>query len=64
MKFSYNWLKEISGTKKTAQEIADLFLTHSFEVEEIIDLGKGLKNVVVGEALEVEKPDEEAKASE
>ncbi len=55
MKFSYNWLKEISGTKKTAQEIADLFLTHSFEVEEIIDLGKGLKNVVVGEVLEVEK---------
>ncbi|MCK4635398.1 MAG: phenylalanine--tRNA ligase subunit beta [Candidatus Moranbacteria bacterium] len=55
MKFSYNWLKEISGTKKTAQEIADLFLTHSFEVEEIIDLGKNLENVVVGEVLSVEK---------
>lgn len=55
MKFSYNWLKEISGTKKTAQEVADLFITHSFEVEEIIDLGKDLENVVVGEVLEVEK---------
>lgn len=55
MKFSYNWLKELSQTQSSAQEIADLFITHSFEVEEIVDLGKNLQNVVVGEVLSVEK---------
>jgi hypothetical protein len=33
MKYSHNWLKELSGTKKSAEEVAELFLTHSFEVE-------------------------------
>ena len=55
MKYSYNWLKELSGTKKTAEEVAELFLTHSFEVEGIEDLAKGLEDVVVGKVLEVEK---------
>ncbi len=55
MKFSYNWIKELSGTKKSAEEIAELFLTHSFEVEGIEDLSKGLDKVVVGEVLSVEK---------
>ncbi len=55
MKFSYNWIKELSGTEKTAEEIAKLFLTHSFEVEGIDDLSKGLDKVVVGEVLSVEK---------
>ncbi len=55
MKYSYNWIKELSGTEKTAEEIAELFLTHSFEVEGIEDLSKGLDKVVVGEVLSVEK---------
>jgi len=55
MKFSYNWIKELSGTKKTVEEVSDLFLTHSFEVEGIEDLAKGLNGVVVGEVLSVEK---------
>ena len=55
MKFSYNWIKELAGTEKTAEEIAELFLTHSFEVEGIEDLAKGLDGVVVGEVLEVKK---------
>ncbi len=55
MKYSYNWLKELSGTKKSTEEVAELFLTHSFEVEGIEDLAKGLDNVVIGEVLEVEK---------
>ncbi len=33
MKYSYNWLKELSGTEKIVEEVAELFLTHSFEVE-------------------------------
>ncbi len=55
MKFSYNWIKKLSGTKKSAEEIAELFLTHSFEVEGIEDLFKGLDKVVVGKVLSVEK---------
>ncbi len=55
MKYSYNWLKKLSGTKKSAEEIAELFLTHSFEVEGIEDLSKNLDKVVVGEVLSVEK---------
>ncbi len=55
MKFSYNWIKELSETDKTAEEIAELFLTHSFEVEGIEDLSKGLDKVVVGKVLSVKK---------
>jgi len=55
MKYSYNWLKELSGTKKTPEEVAQLLIKHSFEVEEIIYQNKGLKGVIVGEVLEIEK---------
>ena len=55
MKFSYNWLKELSGTKKDVDEIAELFMTHSFEVEGIEDLSEGFEKVVIGEVLEKEK---------
>jgi len=55
MKFSYNWLKELSGTKKSAEEVAELFLVHSFEVEGIEDLSRELEKVVVGEVLSVKK---------
>ena len=55
MKFSYNWLKELSGTKKNVDEIAELFMTHSFEVEGVEDLSEGLQNVVIGEVMTKEK---------
>ncbi len=55
MKFSYNWLKELSESEKNAEEVAELFLVHSFEVEGIEYLAKGLDKVVIGEVLAVEK---------
>lgn len=55
MKFSYNWLKELSGTTKSVEEVAELFLTHSFEVEGVKDLSRGLNSVVVGEVLNIKK---------
>jgi len=55
MKYSYNWLKELSGTKKTAEKIAELLTMKAFEVESIDDLGKGFSGVVVGEILEIKK---------
>ncbi len=55
MKYSYNWIRELSGTTKTVDEIAQLLLTHSFEIESIEDLSKGLERVVIGEVLTKEK---------
>jgi phenylalanyl-tRNA synthetase beta chain len=40
MKYSYNWLKELSGTKKSPKELADLLTMHSFELEETKTEGK------------------------
>ncbi len=53
MQYSYNWLKEISQTKKTAEEIAQLLLVHSFEVEELRDQRKGREDVVIGHVLQI-----------
>ncbi|PID52467.1 MAG: phenylalanine--tRNA ligase subunit beta [Candidatus Moraniibacteriota bacterium] len=55
MKYSYKWLKELSETEKNVDEIAEMLLTHSFEVEGVEDLSKGLKKVVIGEILAKEK---------
>ncbi len=35
MKYSYNWLKELSGTKKSPKELADLLARRAFELEEM-----------------------------
>ncbi len=53
MKYSYNWLRELSGTEKSAQEIAELLIAHAFEVEDVIDLEQGLEDVIIGHLTEV-----------
>ncbi len=55
MRYSYNWLKELSGTKLTSEKLADLLTRRSFEVEEIKKTGEDLERVVVGEILEIKK---------
>ncbi|EKE21574.1 MAG: hypothetical protein ACD_7C00184G0003 [uncultured bacterium] len=55
MRFSYNWLKELSQTKKTPEEIKEALTLHSFEVEKIENLGADLDMVVIGEVLKVTK---------
>src|SRR3990172_53229 len=40
MKYSYTWLKELSGTKKSPQQLADLLTMRSFEFEEMAKEGK------------------------
>ncbi len=55
MKYSYNWLKELTETKKTANEIAELITMHSFEVESVEKVGSSFAGVVVGKILEIEK---------
>jgi len=55
MKFSYNWVKEISKTEKTPKELIDLVMLRGFELEEQYDLGERFKSFVVGEVKTVEK---------
>lgn len=55
MKFSYNWLKELSGANESAKKIAELLMLHSFEVEGLEKPGGDFEKVVVGEILEIKK---------
>lgn len=48
MKYSYNWLKELSGTKKSPEQLAKLLMMHAFEVEGIEKYAHGLDGVVIG----------------
>jgi phenylalanyl-tRNA synthetase beta chain len=40
MKYSYTWLKELSGTKLPSEKVADLLMMRSFEFEEMKKEGK------------------------
>lgn len=55
MKYSYSWIKELSGTKFTPEKAADLLTMHSFELEHIEKLRPEIKDVVVGKILEIKK---------
>lgn len=48
MKYSYNWLKELSGTKKSPDQLAKLLMMHAFEVEEVVKYNHGIDGVVIG----------------
>lgn len=53
MRYSYNWLRELSGTKKNAEEVAELLTFHSFEIEGLEKNEKNFDKIVVGEILEI-----------
>jgi phenylalanyl-tRNA synthetase beta chain len=53
MRYSYQWLKELSGTKKSPGELAELLMTHAFEVESVEKYPHGLEGVVIGEVREL-----------
>ncbi len=55
MKYSYRWLKELSGTKKSADQIAKLLMTHAFEVEGMERFSLGLDGVTIGQVVGLEK---------
>lgn len=55
MIFSYSWLKELSGTKRSPQKLAELLLTHAFEVESVETYQHGIENVVIGKVLSVKQ---------
>jgi len=55
MKYSYNWLKELSGTKLSPEKAAELLTMHSFEIEGLEKNNNNFDGVVVGEILEITK---------
>lgn len=55
MKFSYNWLRELSGTKKSPEQLAEILALKAFEVEGVEKIGSGLDKVIVAQILEIKK---------
>jgi phenylalanyl-tRNA synthetase beta chain len=55
MKYSYSWLKELSGTKLSPEKVAELLTMHSFEIEGLEKGNNNFDGVVVGEILEITK---------
>lgn len=55
MKFSYNWLKELSDTKKSPEELARFLTMRAFEVEDATPVGFFVQNIFVGQVLSIEK---------
>ena len=51
MKYSYHWLKELSGTKKSPQQLAKLLMTHAFEVESVEAYPHHLDSIVIGQVM-------------
>ena len=54
MKVPYSWLKEYVDIDISAEELEEKLFGCGFEVEELIDLGKEVNRVVVGEVLACE----------
>ncbi|MGK2848944.1 MAG: phenylalanine--tRNA ligase subunit beta [Minisyncoccota bacterium] len=54
MRYSYRWLRELSGTKKTPEQLAKLLMTHAFEVESVERFAHHLEGVMVGEVMNLE----------
>lgn len=55
MKYSYNWLKELSGTRKSPEQLAKLLMMRAFEVEEVVRYLHGLETVVIGRVESLKK---------
>lgn len=54
MKAPFSWLKEFVDIDVTAQELEKKLFDCGFEVEELIEIGKDIQNVVVGYVTECE----------
>jgi len=55
MKFSYNWLKDLTKMNIMPEKLAELLTFHSFEVESIEPFLNSLNKIVVGRILEIKK---------
>jgi phenylalanyl-tRNA synthetase beta chain len=59
MLFSYRWLKELSGTRKSPEKLAAVLMAHAFEVESVAPYAHGLSDVIIGKVMTV-KPHPDA----
>ena len=55
MKYPLTWLKDYVDIDVSARELADKLFSAGFEVEEIVDLGKGIDKVVTAKILSMDK---------
>lgn len=56
MKLPISWLNEYVSTEGIEpKKLADMLLNIGFEVEEIINIGEGIENVVAGKILDIKK---------
>jgi phenylalanyl-tRNA synthetase beta chain len=55
MKYSFNWLKELSGTKKPPEKVVELLTMRAMEVEGVEKVGQIPEGVIVGKILEIRK---------
>ncbi|MDO9231261.1 MAG: phenylalanine--tRNA ligase subunit beta [bacterium] len=55
MKYSYNWLKELSDTKLSPEKARELLTMHSLEIEGMEEKKWNFDGVVVGKILEIKK---------
>lgn len=55
MKVSLSWLKDFVDIDVDVETLADKLVGAGFEVEEIIEAGANMKNVVLGKIVELEK---------
>jgi len=55
MKYSYNWLKELSDTKLSQDIVRELLTMHSLEIEGMEEKKWNFDGVVVGKILEIRK---------
>ena len=55
MKVSLSWLKDFVDIDVDVETLADKLVGAGFEVEEIIDAGDNMKNVVLGKIVELDR---------
>ncbi len=55
MKISYNWLKELVPLQLGIDEFCERLTMFGLEVEEVIQPGKELENIVIGKVISVEQ---------
>jgi phenylalanyl-tRNA synthetase beta chain len=55
MQYSYNWLKELTKTKKSPQKLAEMVMLKGFEFEGKEELREKFENIIVGEIKEIKK---------
>jgi phenylalanyl-tRNA synthetase beta chain len=55
MKYSYTWLRELSGTQKSIEDLVEFLTMRAFEVDAVEKVGFDTEGVIIGEVTELVK---------